>query len=353
VSFKFLVVDSVTGKSSGLTVAPFSNGGTGQTTQQSAIDALTGVQSSGKYLRSDGTNATLSTIQSGDVPTLNQNTSGSAASFTGSLVGDVTGTQGATVVGKINGVALSGLATGILKNTTSTGVPSIAIAADFPTLNQNTTGTAANVTATTNSTITTLSSLSLPASQVSGSISGSAANVTGTVAIANGGTGQTTKQLGMDALSPLTTKGDLLVLDTHTDRLSVGANGTVLTADSTVFGGVKWAAVAVAPVVGSSLSLAASGTITITLTDTLQIYRAQGASASVTISTTPFGTSAPTNGTYVEVVGNDDTNTVVFTFSDTAKGCVGNFTSIELFKYQVAGFRYNSSFDRWVLCSRV
>jgi hypothetical protein len=59
--------------------------------------------------------------------------------------GDATGSTALTVV-KINGTLMSGLATGILKNTTSTGVPSIAIAADFPTLNQNTTGTAANVT---------------------------------------------------------------------------------------------------------------------------------------------------------------------------------------------------------------
>lgn len=78
------------------------------------------------------------------------NTSGSAGSFTGSLLGDVTGTQGATVVGKINGTSLAGLSTGILKNTTTTGVPSIAIAADFPTLNQSTTGNAATVTTNAN-----------------------------------------------------------------------------------------------------------------------------------------------------------------------------------------------------------
>mgnify|MGYP000160874706 CR=1 FL=1 len=59
--------------------------------------------------------------------------------------GDATGSVGLTVVG-INGTNLAGLATGILKNTTSTGVPSIAIAADFPTLNQNTTGSAATLT---------------------------------------------------------------------------------------------------------------------------------------------------------------------------------------------------------------
>lgn len=83
---------------------------------------------------------------------------GTSTSFSGSLAGDVTGTQSATVVGKINGTSLAGLSTGILKNTTTTGVPSIAVAADFPILNQNTTGTASNVT--------------------------------GIVAVANGGTGQ-------------------------------------------------------------------------------------------------------------------------------------------------------------------
>ena len=50
------------------------------------------------------------------------------------LTGDVTSAAGstATVVGKLNGVLLSGLATGILKNTTGTGAPTIAVAgADY------------------------------------------------------------------------------------------------------------------------------------------------------------------------------------------------------------------------------
>lgn len=64
------------------------------------------------------------------------------------LTGDVTAAQGsnATTVVKINGVSLASLATGILKNTTSTGAPSIAVAGDFPTLNQNTSGSAATLT---------------------------------------------------------------------------------------------------------------------------------------------------------------------------------------------------------------
>ena len=57
-------------------------GGTGATTQQAAINALTGTQSSGTFLRSNGTNASLSAIQVSDVPTLNQNTTGSAATLT-------------------------------------------------------------------------------------------------------------------------------------------------------------------------------------------------------------------------------------------------------------------------------
>jgi hypothetical protein len=51
--------------------------------------------------------------------------------------GDVTsssGSCGATVVA-LNGTSLAGLATGILKNTTSTGVPSIAAFADLPAIN--------------------------------------------------------------------------------------------------------------------------------------------------------------------------------------------------------------------------
>lgn len=65
------------------------NGGTGSATQQNAINALTGTQSSGKYLRSDGTNSSLDTIHASDVPPLNQNTTGNAANITGGLAGAI------------------------------------------------------------------------------------------------------------------------------------------------------------------------------------------------------------------------------------------------------------------------
>lgn len=66
------------------------------------------------------------------------------------------------------------------------------LSGDVPILNQSTTGTASNITASSNSTLTTLPTLSLPGSQVSGNISGNAANVTGTVAVTKGGTGLAT-----------------------------------------------------------------------------------------------------------------------------------------------------------------
>lgn len=65
--------------------------------------------------------------------------------------------------------------------------------------------------------------------------------VTGTLPIGNGGTGQTTQTAAMDALSPTTTKGDLLVDNgSNVIRVGVGSNGQLLTADSAQASGVAW-----------------------------------------------------------------------------------------------------------------
>lgn len=83
------------------------------------------------------------TLASGDIPNNAANTSGTAA--------NITATSNSTLT------TLSSLA-----------LPYSQLSGTVPTWNQNTTGTAADITATSNSTLTTLSSLSLPYSQVSG-----------------------------------------------------------------------------------------------------------------------------------------------------------------------------------------
>jgi len=66
----------------------------------------------------------------------------------------------------------------------------------------------------------------------------------GTLPVENGGTGQATATASFDSIAPPTTKGDLIVRDATTNtRLAVGTNNHVLTADSAEAKGVKWAAV--------------------------------------------------------------------------------------------------------------
>lgn len=82
-----------------------------------------------------------------------------------------------------------------------------------------------------------------------------ASEVTSTLPVANGGTGATTVLGAFNALSPLTTKGDILTRDTSNNiRLPVGSNGQVLTVDTATASGLKWAS----PTVGTVTSV--SGT---------------------------------------------------------------------------------------------
>lgn len=115
---------------------------------------------SGTIVAALGTNFDFSNITLVNFPTLNQNTTGSAAKWTTArlLAGNsVDGSanvlfankfivQGTSDSGLSGAQFLGSLGTGIIKNTTTTGVLSIAAAGDFPTLNQNTTGTAGGLT---------------------------------------------------------------------------------------------------------------------------------------------------------------------------------------------------------------
>jgi hypothetical protein len=138
---------------------PVANGGTGTTTP--SLVAGTNVTIFGTW-----PNQTINAIGGGGTGTVTTVSVVSANGFTGTVANPtttpaITLTTSITGVLKGNGTAISAatsgtdfsagtsaLATGILKSTTSTGALTIAVAADFPTLNQSTTGTAAGLSAT-------------------------------------------------------------------------------------------------------------------------------------------------------------------------------------------------------------
>ena len=122
------------------------NGGTGQTTRQAAIDALAGAVTNGQYLRGNGTDVVMSAIQAADVPTLNQNTTGTASNVTGTVAIANGGTGQTTRQAAIDALAGAVTSGQYLRGNGTDIVMSAIQAADVPTLNQNTTGTASNVT---------------------------------------------------------------------------------------------------------------------------------------------------------------------------------------------------------------
>ena len=192
------------------------------------------------------------------------------------LAGDLSGTAAAPTVVKINGVALAGLSTGLLKNTTSTGIPSIAIAGtDY--LGAVSPGSSGNILTSNGTTwisaapaAGTASTL-LNARLIYGNSFDGSANVTGVIAsnfggtgngftkftgatgiektytlpnsdaviltnqtavtINQGGTGATNKTAAFDALSPMTSPGDIIygISGGSAARLARGTENQVLT----------------------------------------------------------------------------------------------------------------------------
>jgi len=196
---------NTTGTASNVTgVVAIANGGTGQTTQAAALTALAGTQSSGKYLRSDGTNTVLAAIVAGDVPILNQSTTGSAATLTTSRAIYGNNFDGSAALTQIITSTYGGTGNGFTKFSGATTAEKTYTLPDATT-----------TILTTNAAVT----------------------------IGQGGTGQTTKTDAFDALSPATTKGDLIAHNgTDNIRIPVGTDTYVLTADSTQVSGLVWAA---------------------------------------------------------------------------------------------------------------
>ena len=188
----------------------------------------------------NGATVTVSnSIQLGNTSVTSVNTSGAISSSAG-----ITGTQ--------------------LTSTVATGTAPLVVTSTTPVANLNIGGNAATATkfaATKNingvafdgsADITvaaaagTLTGTTLASNVVSSSLTSVGTIATGTwngttIAIANGGTGQTTKTAAFDALSPMTTAGDIIYGGTSGSgtRLGVGSTGQVLTVSSS--GAPVWA----------------------------------------------------------------------------------------------------------------
>lgn len=154
----------------------------------------------------------------------------------------------------------------------SAGVPSFRaiVAADIPTLNQNTTGTAANVT--------------------------------GTVAIANGGTGQTTKAAAFNALTPITTLGDIEYGDGANSATRLAGNTTTTkqfltqTGTGTVSAAPAWGTIAIGDiptvtVAKGGTGLTAIGALSIPVANTANTYTTVTPAAGQSVRVNAGGTA--------------------------------------------------------------
>jgi hypothetical protein len=137
--------------------------------------------------------------------------------------------------------------------------------------------------------------------------------------------------------TPLTTKGDIFTFTTEDARLGVGANGTVLTADSAEASGLKWAT----PAAGGMTLLSTttcSGTTDITSID--QTYT----NLFIEIS----GVTNATGGTYFRCQFNATAGNHSFTATERKTTTVGwGYDDSDIYLSDIYYAKYNDTNNAW------
>jgi hypothetical protein len=260
-------------------VVAIANGGTGQSTRQAAIDALAGAVTAGQYLRGDGVDVVMSAIQAADVPTLNQNTTGTAANVSGT-VAVANGGTGATT----NTAARTNLgATTLGSNLFTITNPS---AVTFPRFNADNTVS------------------SLDAASFRTAIGAGTSSTTGTVTSVSG----TGTASGLSLSGTVTTSGNITLSGT-VNSLAAGTYGISISGNAATITGQANSATITATNAntGSQIVLRdasgnfSAGTITATLSGNASTATSATSATSATTATTATTANALNTGNNYQV----------------------------------------------------